>query len=70
VDGESLRPNALSNTKKSFLPTPFAFFALSPIKLTLSSTAQISEDPWSRSGGEAILQREFAARSQDQSDIN
>ncbi|CAM4648555.1 unnamed protein product [Leuciscus chuanchicus] len=34
--------------KEKLSSNPFAFFALSPIKLTLSSTAQISEGPWSR----------------------
>lgn len=42
--------------KEKLSSNPFAFFALSPIKLTLSSTAQISEGPWSRSGGEATAE--------------
>ncbi len=55
MDGESLRPNTLKH-KEKLSSKPLAFFTLSPIKPTLSSPAQISEDPWSRSGGEATAE--------------
>lgn len=64
VDGESLRPNALSNTKKSFLPTPLLSLLFHPLNW-LSPPRHKSARALGVGQEAKLLRREFAARSQD-----